>query len=193
MTTKASRISSSASARRELKKMLDDLTRATGDGDRSFFTDWGDPREYTLGDMGVGECAGEVVSPFDFAAGARPSGNCSKRSWQFEAGQIEEAGKQGLPRHAARGQGAGEDAEYAYLRDDPDQIVRRVPHAILRHAIVLGSVRRRQIRALLLRRARQKRTNRSPWIAAATLLDEAQLFIDAAHSCNHKMMTAVTV
>jgi len=44
----------------ELKKMLDDLTKPPAN-DRSFFSDWGDPREYTLGDMGVGECACEVV------------------------------------------------------------------------------------------------------------------------------------
>ena len=30
--------------------------------DASYYTDWGDPRVFTLGDMGVGECAGEVVS-----------------------------------------------------------------------------------------------------------------------------------
>src|SRR5581483_11950949 len=29
--------------------------------DPSFYSDWGDPREYTIEDMGVGECAGEVV------------------------------------------------------------------------------------------------------------------------------------
>src|SRR5690349_21927063 len=33
--------------------------------DPSFYTDWADTREYTLGDIGVGECAGEVVSLFD--------------------------------------------------------------------------------------------------------------------------------
>ncbi len=32
-----------------------------------FYTDWGDAREYTIGDMGVGECAGEVISPAEFA------------------------------------------------------------------------------------------------------------------------------
>ena len=32
-----------------------------------------------------------------------------------------------------------------------------------------------------------------PLDRARYLLDEAQLFIDAAHSCNHKMMTAVRV
>jgi sulfite reductase (ferredoxin) len=32
--------------------------------DASYYTDWGDPREFSIGDMGVGECAGEVVSLF---------------------------------------------------------------------------------------------------------------------------------
>ena len=33
----------------------------TYDQDPSFYSDWGDPREYTIADMGEGECAGEVV------------------------------------------------------------------------------------------------------------------------------------
>ena len=53
----------------ELKKMLEDLTKPPA-GDRSYFSDWGDPREYTLGDMGVGECAGEVVSSVEFGLAA---------------------------------------------------------------------------------------------------------------------------
>jgi sulfite reductase (ferredoxin) len=32
--------------------------------DPSFYTDWGDSRTYGIGDIGVGECAGEVVSVF---------------------------------------------------------------------------------------------------------------------------------
>src|SRR5262249_32441046 len=41
--------------------------------DRSYYSDWGDPREFTIGDMGVGECAGEVisVSQFDLADAER--------------------------------------------------------------------------------------------------------------------------
>ena len=52
--------------------MLEDLTKIPPyEVDPSFYSDWGDPREYTIGDMGVGECAGEVVSPAQFAlAGA---------------------------------------------------------------------------------------------------------------------------
>ena len=41
--------------------------------DRSYYSDWGDPREFTIGDMGMGECAGEVISvtQFDLADAER--------------------------------------------------------------------------------------------------------------------------
>jgi len=34
--------------------------------DPSYYSDWGDPREYTIGDLGVGECAGELVPFVEF-------------------------------------------------------------------------------------------------------------------------------
>ena len=77
----------------EMKKMLEDLAKPPADpSDRSFFSDWGDPREYTLGDMGTGECAGEVVSPieFDLAAAER---QLFEAEVAFDGGHSEEAGK----------------------------------------------------------------------------------------------------
>ncbi|MCC7118833.1 MAG: nitrite/sulfite reductase [Anaerolineales bacterium] len=51
----------------EIKKLMDDLAKLpTHDQEPTLFTDWGDSREYTLGDMGVGECAGEVISHAEF-------------------------------------------------------------------------------------------------------------------------------
>lgn len=53
--------------KRELKAMLADLTQVPPyEQDRSYYSDWRDPREFTLGDMGKGECAGEVVTAFEF-------------------------------------------------------------------------------------------------------------------------------
>ena len=40
------------------------------DEDPELYSDWGDPREYTIGDMGVGECAGEVVAFVQFGLAA---------------------------------------------------------------------------------------------------------------------------
>jgi sulfite reductase (ferredoxin) len=51
-----------------LRELAQDLTHIPSHAeDPSFYTDWGDAREYTIGDMGIGECAGEVVSPAEFA------------------------------------------------------------------------------------------------------------------------------
>src|SRR5262249_56135046 len=61
--------------------------------------DWGDPREYTLGDMGEGECAGEVVSALDFGLAA------AEREL-FEAQLAHERGEVGR---------AGDDAYHAMV------------------------------------------------------------------------------
>ena len=60
--------------KKDLRTMLEDLTKIPPyELDPSYYSDWGDPREYTIGDMGVGECAGEVVSvaQFDLASADR--------------------------------------------------------------------------------------------------------------------------
>ena len=51
--------------RKEVRAMLEPFMKVPAhDQDATYYTDWGDPREFTIGDMGVGECAGEVVSLF---------------------------------------------------------------------------------------------------------------------------------
>lgn len=48
--------------KRDIKAMLDDLAQVpTYEEDASYYRDWGDTREFTIDDMGKGECAGEVV------------------------------------------------------------------------------------------------------------------------------------
>ncbi|MEO7840094.1 MAG: nitrite/sulfite reductase, partial [Anaerolineales bacterium] len=55
----------------EIKKMMNELTKIPShDEDPTLYTDWGDSREFTIGDMGVGECAGEVVSHAEFGLAA---------------------------------------------------------------------------------------------------------------------------
>ena len=70
------------------------------------FSDWGDPREYSLGDMGTGECAGEVVSPVEFDLGAAER-EVFEAQLAWEKGQVEQAGKTAYLRDAAGREGAG--------------------------------------------------------------------------------------
>jgi len=54
--------------RRHVKELLGDLTEvASFEEAPELYRDWGDPRVFTIGDIGIGECAGEVISPSQFA------------------------------------------------------------------------------------------------------------------------------
>ncbi|HYE98965.1 MAG TPA: nitrite/sulfite reductase, partial [Planctomycetota bacterium] len=47
----------------QVRKIIDDLSEVPPrEEDRSFYSDWRDPREYSVGDMGVGECGGLQIS-----------------------------------------------------------------------------------------------------------------------------------
>jgi sulfite reductase (ferredoxin) len=169
----------------ELKKMLEDLARAPLDTrDSSFFQDWGDPREYTLSDMGIGECAGEVVSSveFDLADAER---RLFEAQVAMEAGQIEQAGN-GAYRSMVQAAKALVKIESSGIADDPALIVREFrtrfydtqkffdPFAGGKFAHYLFS-------------AYEK--SGEPYTRDSTryLIDEAQLFIDAAHSCYNRI------
>ena len=57
--------------KKSLRSSLEDLTRVpTYEQDPTYYSDWGDPREFSIGDLGTGECAGEVVSFGDFELAA---------------------------------------------------------------------------------------------------------------------------
>jgi sulfite reductase beta subunit-like hemoprotein/uncharacterized protein (UPF0332 family) len=173
----------------ELKKALEDLAKPPADpNDRSFFSDWGDPREYTLGDMGVGECAGEVVSSveFDLAGAEREVFDAQVA---LEAGEIEKAGRTAYQSmvHAAK---ALVKVNNQLIADNPDEIIGQFrtqfydtqkfwdPYAGGKFANYLFE-------------AQQKADQPYTTDSSRYLIDEAQLFIDAAHACYNKLGTAV--
>jgi sulfite reductase (ferredoxin) len=173
----------------ELKKMLEDLTRPPS-GDRSFFSDWGDPREYTLGDMGVGECAGEVVSAVDFGLAAAER-ELFEAQLAFENSQVEEAGKKAY-RAMLNAAKALVTIENPDIKDDPDQIVSEFRQRYYDTQIFFDPFAGGKF-AHYLFDAHRKATE--PYTAESSryLMDEAQLFIDAAHSCNNRLGTLVAV
>ncbi len=162
--------------RAELKKMLEDLVQPPP-GD---FSDWGDPRVYSLDDMGTGECAGEMVSAveFELAAAEREA---------FEAHLALEAGDAaGAARRAylamVRAAKALVRRELGPLPDDPARIVSefRARYYDTRKffdPFVGGKF------AQYLFAAHARAGAASDAEAARLQLDEAELFIDAAHSC----------
>lgn len=175
----------------ELKRMLEDLARPPLDTrDRSFFQDWGDPREYTLSDMGTGECAGEVMSPVDFELAAAER-ELFEAQVAMEAGHVAQAG-QSAYRSMLRGAKALVKIESSTVGDDPAQIVREFrtrfydtqkffdPFAGGKFAHYLFS-------------AHEKSGEPHTPDSTRYLIDEAQLFIDAAHSCYNRISAPAPV
>jgi sulfite reductase (ferredoxin) len=170
----------------ELKKMLEDLTKPPA-GDRSFFSDWGDPREYTLGDMGDGECAGEVVSPVDFGLAAAER-ELFDAQLAHEKGDARSAGASAYKAmlNAARALVLAENPD---IKEDPEQIVSQFRTRYYDTQKFFDPFAGGKF-ANYLFDAHAKAGQTYSEESSRILIDEAQLFIDAAHSCNNKLEMA---
>ena len=174
----------------ELKKLLEDLTRPpTDQRDRSFFRDWGDPREYTLGDMGVGECAGEVISStdFDLAAAER---QLFEAQIAFENGEVEQAGKTAY-QSMLRAAKALVKTEFPRVTDDPEQVVSEFRTRFYDTKKFFDTYAGGKF-AQYLFAAHEKAGEPYTTDSARYLMDEAQLFIEASHNYSNRADALVT-
>jgi len=173
----------------EMKSMLEDLTKATAT-DRSFFSDWGDPREYSLSDHGVGECAGEVVSPVDFELTAAER-EVFEAQVAFDGGQVKKARDTAYHAmlHAAKALVKLADPG---ISDDADKIVSEFRTLYFDTQKFWDPFAGGKFASYLFD-AHQKANAAYNEDATRYLIDEAQLFIDAAYSCNTKLSTPVSV
>jgi sulfite reductase (ferredoxin) len=175
----------------ELKNLLEDLAHAPADPhDRSIFTDWGDPREYSLEDMGVGECAGEVISAIDFDL-ADAEREVFEAQVALEDGQADRAGKLAYEAMVRAARGLVK-LEYPNISQDSDQVVGEFrtrfydtqkffdPFAGGKFAHYLFS-------------AQQKSQQPHTADSARYLIAEAHLFVEAAHSCYQRIGKPVSV
>ena len=169
-----------------IRELLEPLNTnfPTHDAEPAFYSDWGDPRQYSIGDIGIGECAGEVVSRYQFEMTAA-------ERLVFEAGLD-------LDRGAV--QAAGETAYTAFLRaakaivqvqyddvsNDPDEIVAEFKERFfdteLFHDPFVGPKF-----ANLFFAAYAARGERYTADTAHHRIAEAQLFIEGVHSCYNKL------
>ena len=164
-----------------MKTTLDDLTKIPShDEGPEFYSDWGDPREFTLGDMGIGECAGEVVSlaEFDLAAA---------EAQVFEAQLLMEEGNYSraddLAYHAMLLAAKGLiKTEFIDITDDPNDIVREFRTRFFDTRLFFDKYAGGKFAMYLFRRhdaVSQPATAES----ARQLIEETQLFLEASHAC----------
>ncbi|MBI4081588.1 MAG: nitrite/sulfite reductase [Candidatus Lambdaproteobacteria bacterium] len=169
-----------------IKALLDDLTAAPADAsERSFFRDWGDAREYSIEDIGVGECAGEVVTLVEFGLSAAER-EVFEAQLALEQGRTPEAGQKAY--------GAMMTAAASVLRtelDPPpaegDRIVTEFRERLFAtekfHDPFAGGKFAHYLFAAHAHAGEPRSAE-----AAHHLIEEAQLFVEAAHSYYNRLV-----
>ncbi|HEY3305960.1 MAG TPA: nitrite/sulfite reductase [Candidatus Binatia bacterium] len=178
--------------KKETKAMLDDLMQVPAhEVSPSFYSDWGDPRAFTLNDMGVGECAGEVVSQAQFTLAASERELFEAQIW-FDAGDLRKAVSTAYSAMVRAAQALVKTQNYD-ASDDQEIIVaefrQRFCDTQLFYDKYAGSTF-----ADYLFKARDGLQNLNGMEKGTALqrLQEAQLFIDAAHSCYNKLSSTIS-
>ncbi|MEE3264286.1 MAG: nitrite/sulfite reductase [Candidatus Latescibacterota bacterium] len=174
--------------KREVKAILDDLAQVpTYEEDPSFYRDWGDVREYTIDDMGKGECAGEVVplAQFELTAAEREA---------FEAQILLDEGDAGGAYSTACG--AMVQAARALVRtefldvgDDAERIIEEFRTRFVDTELFFDPFAKDKFARYLFRNHEEPLTNPSTEDAHRTI-EEAQLFIEGAFACYGRISDA---
>lgn len=175
----------------EIKKRLEDLTKVpTHDEDPSYYVDWSDVREYTISDIGKGECAGEIVSLVDFGLKAADR-IVFEAQIDLDAGQFEEAGAKALKAMLTAAEGLIKDKN-PDISDKPDEILAEFKTRFCDTEVFYDPFARDKFARYLFSSVEKGVTGLRPE-QVRQRVEEATLFIEAAYSCNVRMSMAKVV
>jgi sulfite reductase (ferredoxin) len=178
--------------KKALKESLEDLAKVPPhDTDASYYTDWGDPREFTIGDMGVGECAGEVISLADF-------GFTDAESTAFEAQLLlddKEYVRAEQMAYEAMLKAAKTLVQLQWLDvpNAPDTIVNEFRTRLVDTKLFWDTYHAGQFANYLFARHAEGPDTRYTQDTVHKLVEEANLFIDAAHKAHAKYRASLNV
>jgi len=171
--------------KRDIRKFLDPFMKIPAyDEDPSFYSDWGDVREFTIGDLGIGECAGEVVSLFGIEVVRAESqafdAQCALDEGQYDlADELAYAAMLSSARALVR-------TEYIDVTEDPNEIVAQWKQRFIDTEIFFDKYAKGKFGQYLL----DRHSNPPASIErdqAAALVEESQLFIEACHAAETRI------
>lgn len=169
----------------KIKEMLMDLTEVPAyEADRSLYSDWRDPREYTTGDMGIGECAGEVVSRIDMDLAAAER-ELFEAQVALDSGEFQKAGEMAYMSmmHGAKGL---VKLSWLDVPEDPQVISEQFRKKFYETKYFFDPYAGGKF-AHYYFSAHEAVPEKFTEETAHHRVEEAGLFIEAAHSCNARM------
>ena len=170
------------------RELIDEYMKVpVHDEDPSFYTDWADAREFTIGDMGIGECAGEVVSSIEFGL-ADAEREAFEAQVAFDAKDYRKADGQAYQAMLDTA-AALIKLQWQDVPNDTDVIVGEFRRRFYDTELFFDKYARGKFAQYLF--ARHARQGTEPDAdAVRRLIEEAQLFIEAAHACETRMAVA---
>ena len=171
--------------KRDLRALLDDLTLVPSHEEApDFYRDWGDPREFGIGDMGVGECAGEVVSLTEFDL-AEAESQVFEAQLKLEEGDITQADELAYSAMLQAAKGLIK-TEFIDIPDDPSQIVSEFRTRFFDTEIFFDRFAGGKFAHYLFRRYARTQPP-AGFHTVRQLIEEAQLFLEATHACQARL------
>jgi len=172
--------------KKPVRDLLDPLTEnlPAPEAEPGLYNDWGDPRRYSIGDIGKGECAGEVVTRYQFETTAAER-MVFEASLMLEAGKAQEAGEEAY-RAMIRGAKALVQMQYDDVTNDPEEIVQEFRERFHDTQLFFDQFAGPKF-AIYLFDAHAAAGRQFTPDLAHSLITEAQLFIEAVHNCHNRL------
>jgi sulfite reductase (ferredoxin) len=175
--------------KKTIRAMVEELQKLpTYDQDPSFYSDWGDPREYTITDMGEGECAGEVV-PYVEVELAGAERELFESQMLLDDGKIPEAYERAFAA-MLRGARALVREKNANIGTEADEIVAEFRKHFFDTQVFFDPFAGGKF-ANYFFRAYEERGIKANAEAVHQQIEEATLFVDAVHQCYTRLGSAL--
>lgn len=176
--------------KKEFRAMLEPFMKVPAyDDDPELYTDWNDPREFSTRDMGVGECAGEIVSLFSMEI-TKAESEAFEAQLSLDDGDWQQADKRAYQAMLLSAR-ALIRTEFLDLPNDPQSIVDEFHTRFYATERFFDKYAGPKFADYLF--ARHQSSRKDPdRDSAHTLIEESLLFIEATHACENRLTGAAT-
>jgi sulfite reductase (ferredoxin) len=176
--------------KKEVREMIKPFMAIPEYADKpEFYTDWGDAREFTIGDMGIGECAGEVVSLFSIEI-SKAESEVFDAQLELDDGKNAEADATAYAAMLLAAK-ALVRTQFLDVGDETDNIVREFKTRFFDTELFFDKYAKGKFSQYLLSRHEQGAC-RDDHDSAREKVEEAQLFIEATHACEARLGQTAT-
>lgn len=171
----------------KMRELLEDLSENIPDhgDDPLLFSDWGDPRLYSLGDIGKGECSGEVVTQYEFEMTAAER-VIFESQVKLEQGNVQEAGRDALKAMLKSAKALVQIQYDDVTEEDPDEIIDEFRERYYDTELFFDPFAGSKFADYLFAAYEDTGKSHTPE-SAHHLIEESQLFVEAVHSCYNRI------